>query len=266
MRLQRDRRIGAIGAAERQTRHLRGADDDHLPGPPLPRSHDRQHADRPRPLDHDRRARLEAFHAQCAGAIECAGHGAERLHEAADQHGHVGGETEDFGGRQSVEVNVDHLRPAAPQMRRPRKADLAPVVGRVAAAIRARRVVQAVVTPATRHQRWQHHRRADRQRLPHVVAGQLRPDLFDHAGQLVSERERPRQLTRPVPAQDVQVGAAHPAGIDADQRTTRRHRRPRHAPQHRRRAGTIVGNDPHRRLWRHDDILTERCRSGDAPP
>src|ERR1043165_374068 len=57
------------------------------------------------------------------------------------------------------------------------------------------------------------------------------------------KRERPRQRFWPVPFQDMQVGAAHPAGPDLDERGFFRDFRPWHLADHRGRAGAIIGAD-----------------------
>jgi hypothetical protein len=67
---------------------------------------------------------------------------------------------------------------------------------------------------------------------------ELGADLDQHAAELVAERERPRQRLGPMTFEDMQVGAAHAAGADFDQRGVLRNFRPRHSADHRLRAGT----------------------------
>ena len=110
-------------------------------------------------------------------------------------------------------------------MRRFLEAEIAPVVDGREALVGVLRIVDAVVAGAARHQRRDHHLRADLQRLAHEVFGELRARLDDHAAELMAERERPRQGLGPMAFQDVLIGAAHAAGADLDQRGLLRHRR-----------------------------------------
>ena len=75
--------------------------------------------------------------------------------------------------------------------------------------------------------------------MAHEVDVQLRPDLFDHARQLVTKSDRPRQWFRPVAFQDVEVRSAYSARVDADQSGLLRHRGARHPIHDRRPAGSF---------------------------
>jgi hypothetical protein len=74
--------------------------------------------------------------------------------------------------------------------------------------------MDAVIAMPARHQRRDHHLRSDRERLAHEILGKFRPDLDQHAADLMPKRKRPRQLLRPVALEDMQVGAADAAGSD----------------------------------------------------
>src|SRR5215203_5068231 len=110
------RRLGAELARQRQPRLLRGADADHPAGSHLLRRRDRQDADRPGALDDDRVAPSEA--AGAGRPVEGADAGGERLGERAEPKRHVVRQLVDLGAGQHVEVDIDVLRPAAPQVRR----------------------------------------------------------------------------------------------------------------------------------------------------
>ena len=166
------RRLGAEFARERKARLLRRADADDAPRAHLLRGRDRQDADRAGALDDDRVAPLEA--PRLDRAVERADARGERLGERAEAQAHVVGELVDLGARQHVEIDVDVFGPAAPQMRRLVEAEIAPVVNRRQALVGVLRIVDAVVAGAARHQRRDHHLRADLQRLAHEVFGELR--------------------------------------------------------------------------------------------
>ena len=233
--------FGAELATQREARLLRRADHDHAARAHLLRGRDREHADRPRALDHHRVADPEAADALRAG--QRADAGGQRLRERAEPQRHVVGQPVDLGPGQLAQVDIDHLGEPAPQMRRPLEAEIAPVVDRRQALVRGLGIVGAPVAGAARHQRRQHHLGADGERLAGPVVGQLRADLDDHPGELVAERERPGQGLGPVALQDVQIGAAHAAGADLDQRGLGRHARPRHRADHRRRPRPVKGRD-----------------------
>src|SRR5258708_31782696 len=59
----------------------------------------------------------------------------------------------------------------------------------------------------------------------------------------MAERERPWQRLRPMALQDMQVGAAHPAGPDLDQRRLLSNLRPRHGAHHRPCARAVISAD-----------------------
>src|SRR4051794_22003641 len=205
------------------------------------RGRDRENSDRPGALAHRRVTPLEA--PGFDRAIERADAGGERLGERAEAQAHVVGELVDFRPRQHVEIDINILGPAAPEMRRLLEAEVAPVVDRRQAFIGVLRIMNAVVAGAAWHQRRDHYLRADPKRLPHEIFGELRAGFDDHATELMAKCERPRQRLRPVAFQDVLVGAAHATRADLDQRGLPRHIRPRHGADHRRRAGPIEGRD-----------------------
>jgi hypothetical protein len=73
---------------------------------------------------------------------------------------------------------------------------------------------------------------------------QLAPAFDDDAAELMAERERPWQRLRPVPFQDVQIGAADAAGADLDQCGLLADLRPRHGADDRLRARSVIGANP----------------------
>jgi len=103
--------------------------------------------------------------------------------------------------------------------------------------------MDAVIAPSAWHQRRDHHFRADAERLAHEILGELRSGFDDYAPELVAERERPRQRLRPVTFQDVQVGAAHSAGADLNERGIFGDLRPWHRTDDRLGAGSGEGGD-----------------------
>src|SRR5215831_11406896 len=119
--------------------------------------------------------------------------------------------------RQHLEVDIHIFREASPQMRRLVEAEIAPVVDRGQALVGLLRVMHAVIAVSARHQRRDHHLRADANRLAHEVVGEVAAGFDDDAAELVPERERPRERLRPVAFEDMQVGAAHPAGADLNE-------------------------------------------------
>ena len=109
-------RFGAELAAERKPRRFRRADYDHAPRAHLLRGSHGEHADRPRALDHHRGAPREG--ADPLRAAEGADARGERLRERAEPQRHVVRQLVHLGPRQVLEVDVDHLGKAAPEMRR----------------------------------------------------------------------------------------------------------------------------------------------------
>src|SRR5690348_2537886 len=128
-------------------------------------------------------------------------------------------------------------------MRRLVEAEIAAVIDRREAFIRALRIMDAIIAMAARHQRRNHHARSDLQRLAHKVFFKLGAGFDDDAAEFVAERERPWQRFGPVTFKDVQVGAAHAAGADLDQRRLFRNFRPGNAVNDRLGAGTGEGRD-----------------------
>ena len=220
---------------------LRRADADDAARAHLLRRRDRQNADRPGALDDDRVAPSEA--AGAGRAVEGADAGGQRLGQRAEPQRHVVGQLVDLGAGQHVEVDIDVLGPAAPQVRRLVEAEIAPVVDRRQALVGVLGVVDAIVAAPARHQRRDHDLRADGDRLAHEILDERRALLDDDAADLVAERERPGQRLRPMPFQDVLIGAADAAGADLDQRRIPRHRRPGHGLDDGLRAGSGKGRD-----------------------
>ena len=237
--VQTDGRFGSEFAAELKARALRGAHHDHPSCAQLLRCRRGQHADGSRALhDHGRPRREPAGAGRPAQRPHAGG---QRLGQRRQPQRHVVRQRVHLGAGQLLQVDVDLLGPSAPQVRRPLEAQVAAVVDRRQALVGGLRVVDAVVAAPARHQRRQHHLGAHRQRPAHVILGQVGADGAHHAGQLVTERERPRQRLRPVAGQDVQVGAAHPAGGDADQRRLARDLGHRHLADDRTAAGAVEG-------------------------
>ena len=241
VRLDVDGGLGAERARKLQSRAFRRADGDDAAGAHLLRRGDGENADRPGALDDDGVVPLEA--AGLHGAIEGTDAARQRLRQRAQQQPHVVGQLVDLGAGQLAQVDIDVLGPAAPQVRRLVEAQIAAVVDGGEALVGRLGIVLAPVAEAARHQRRQHHLGADLQRLAHEVGVELRADLDDDAGQLVPQRERPRQRLGPMPLEDVLVGAAHAAGADLDQRALGRHLRPRHLAHDGLGAGPVVGGD-----------------------
>ena len=220
---------------------LRRADGDDAARAHLLGRGDGEDADRTGALDDDRVVPLEA--AGLGGAVEGADAARQRLRQRAQQQPHVVGQLVDLGAGQLAQVDIDVLGPAAPQVRRLVEAQIAAVVDGGEALVGRLGVVLAPVAEAARHQRRQHHLGADLERLAHEVGCQLRADLDDDAGQLMPQRERPRQRLGPMPPKDVLVRAAHPAGADLDQRALGRHLRPGHLAHDGVRARSVIGGD-----------------------
>src|SRR6266852_3054277 len=126
-------------------------------------------------------------------------------------------------------------------MRRLVEAEIAAVIHRGQALVGAFGIVNAVIALTARHQRWDHHLRSHAKRLAHEIFLEVRADLDQHAAYFVAERERPRQLLRPVAFEDMQIGAAHAAGADFYQCRLLRDLGPRHGANDRLRAGPVVG-------------------------
>ena len=145
--------------ASLQARLFRRADANHAARAHLLRGGHRQNADRARALDDDGVAPLEA--ARLDRAVERADARGERLAQRAEAQAHVVGKLVDLRAGQHVEIDVDVLGPAAPQMRRLVEAEIAPVIDRRQALVGVLRIVDAVVAGAARHQRRDHHLRAD---------------------------------------------------------------------------------------------------------
>src|SRR5258706_178897 len=125
-------------------------------------------------------------------------------------------------------------------MRRLVEAETAAVIDRRQALVGAFRIMNAVITMAARHQRRDHHLRSHAEWFAHEVFFEFRADLDEHAADFVAERERPRQLLRPVALQDMQIGAANAAGADFYQRRLLRNFRPWHVANNRPRAGALI--------------------------
>jgi len=128
-------------------------------------------------------------------------------------------------------------------MRLPIEAEITAIVNRVQALVRGLGVVHAIVAAPAGHERWQHDLRAHLERLTHEVLGQIVADLAYDPCQLVAERKRPREWPGPVALEDVMVGAADPAGRDADERSLAGYVGLRHLAYHGRGAGTIESGD-----------------------
>src|ERR1700744_6119857 len=126
-------------------------------------------------------------------------------------------------------------------MRRLVEAEIAAVIDRRQALIGALRIMDAVIALAARHQRRDHHLRSHRKRLAPEVLVEFRAAFDDDAAEFVAERERPWQQLRPMAFEDMQIGAAHTAGADLDQRSLGRNFRPWHRANDRLRAGTVIG-------------------------
>src|SRR5205085_4136455 len=150
----------------------------------------------------------------------------------------------DLGARQHVEIDIDIFRPAAPQMRCLVEAEVAAVIDRRQALVGALRIMDAVIAAAARHQWRDHHFRSHCKWLAHEIFGELGADLDQHAADLVTERERPRQWLRPMSFQNMQIGAANPAGADLDQRRFAWNLRPRHGADDGLRARAVIGANP----------------------
>ena len=234
-----DRGFGAEFARQRQPWRLRRADADDTARAHLLCCGNRQNSDRTGALDHHGVAPGEA--ARSRGAVEGADAGGQRLRQRTEPQRHVVGQFVDLGARQHLQIDIDIFGPPAPQMRRLVEAEIAAVVDRRQALVGALRIMHAVIALAARHQRRDHHLRSNRERLAHEVFGKFRSDLDQHAADFMAERERPRQLLRPVPFQDMQIGAADPTGADLDQRRLVRNFRPRNAANDRLRAGPVIG-------------------------
>src|SRR5262245_44485362 len=183
----------------------------------------------------------ESAGADCA--VERADARGQRLRQRAEPQRHVVGKLVDFRPGQHVEVDIDVFREASPQMRRLVEAEIAPVINRGQALVGLLRIMDAVIALPARHQRRDHHLRADAERLAHEIFGERTALFDDDAAELVPEGERPRQRLRPVAFEDVKVGAAHPAGADLNQRGVRGDLRPRHRPDDRLGAWTGEGGD-----------------------
>ena len=98
------------------------------------------------------------------------------------------------------------------------RAEIAAVIDRRQAFVGALRIMDAVIATAARHQRRDHHLRSHGERFAHEILVEVGADLDQHAADLMAERERPWQWLRPMAFEDMQVGAADPAGADLDQR------------------------------------------------
>ena len=125
-------------------------------------------------------------------------------------------------------------------MRRLVEAEIAAVIDRRQALVRALGIMDAVIALTARHQRRDHHLRSDRQRLAHEIFGELRAALDDDAAKFVAQRKRPRQWLWPVALQNVQISAADAARADLDQRRLPADLRPRHGADHRLRARALM--------------------------
>jgi hypothetical protein len=117
-------------------------------------------------------------------------------------------------------------------VRRLIEAEIATVINGRQAFVGVGREVLAHIAKSARHERRDHDLRADRERIAHVVLGEVGTDLLDHARDLVAEGERPGQGLRPVTGEDVQVGPADAACGDAKQRGAWRYGRPRDGADH----------------------------------
>src|SRR5215212_7905792 len=122
-------------------------------------------------------------------------------------------------------------------MRLPIEAEITAIVNRVQALVRGLGVVHAIVAAPAGHERWQHDLRAHLERLTHEVLGQIVADLTYDPCQLVAERKRPGEWPGPVALEDVKVGAADPAGRDADERSLAGYVGLRHLAYHGRGPG-----------------------------
>ena len=234
-----DGRLRAEFSRERQPRRLRRADTDHPARTHFLCGRDRQNADRTGALNHDRIAPGKS--ARAGGAVEGANAGGQRLRQRAEPQRHVVGQLVDLGARQFLEIDIDIFGPAAPQMRRLVKAEIAAVIDRRQALVGALGIMDAVIALAARHQRRDHDLGSHRERLAHEVFLEFRADLDQHAADLVTERKRPRQRLRPVPFEDMQIGAADAAGANLDQRALLRDFRPRHGADDRLRTRSVIG-------------------------
>src|SRR6266480_1348233 len=128
-------------------------------------------------------------------------------------------------------------------MRRLVEAEIAPVIDRGQAFVGLLRIMHAVIAMPARHQRRDHHLRADAKRLAHEVFAEFAARLDDDAAQLVAEGERPRQRLGPVALEDMKVGAAHSAGADLNERRVLLHLRPWHRADDRLGARPGEGGD-----------------------
>ena len=237
-------RFGAEPAAEREARLLRRADHDDAARAHLLRRGDREHADRARALDHHGVADPKAADALRPG--QRADARGEGLREGAEPQRHVVRQPVDLGPGQLAQVDVDHLGEPAPQMWRLLEAEIAAVVDRGEALVRGLGVVSTPVAGAAWHERRQHYLGADGERLAGPIVGQFRADLDDYPSELVAQCERPGQGLGPVALQDVQIGAAHAARADLDQRRFPGDPWPRHLADHRRRPRPVERRDTNR--------------------
>ncbi len=196
MPLDIDGRLGAELPRQRQSRAFGRADGDDAAGPHLLRRGDGEDADRPGALDDDRIAPGET--AGLDRAVEAADAGGQRFGQRAEQQAHIVGQLVDLGAGQFTEIDVDVLRPAAPQVRRPVETEIAAVVDRLRALVGLLGIALAPVAEAAGHQRREHQLGADADGLAHVIGLQFRPDLDDHTRQFVAQRERPRQRLWPM--------------------------------------------------------------------
>ncbi len=241
--------------SELQARLLGCPDADHASRTHLLCRGDRKDADRAGALDHDRVAPAEAAGAN--GAVDRADAGGQRLRQRAEPERHVIGQLVDLGAGQHLEIDIDILRPAAPEMGRLVEAEIASVIDGCQALVGGLRVMQAPVTGAAGHQRRDHDARADLERLAHEVGGEVRAFLDDDAADLVTEREGPGEGLRPVAFQDVLVGAADAAGADLDQRRLARHVRPGNAFDLRLGTGAGEGRDTD--VWLGHGFVSSWC-------
>src|SRR6185437_5807266 len=134
------------------------------------------------------------------------------------------------------------IRPSRPRdAARLVEAEIAAVIDRRQALVRALRIVNAVVAMAARHQRRDHHLRAHLERLAHEVFVELAAAFDNDAAELVPESERPWQRLRPMSLEDVKIRAADAAGADLDQRGLPADLRPRHGADDGLRAWAVIG-------------------------